>query len=93
MGSFSEKGGKEGQTGSGGGGASLSRSSPILCTLPPPPRIFRESLTSIGHHQLRKDALLRERTSGKWIKVLLLTARSLVESGVPGICAGLEPSL
>lgn len=63
-GSFSEKGGKEGQIGSERG-ASLSRSSPTYCTLLPLPRVFRESLTSIGHHQLREHALLRERTNAK----------------------------
>ena len=47
----------------------------------------------MGHHQLREHALLRERTNAKWIKVLLLATRSPLESGVPGICAGLEPTV
>ena len=57
-----------------------------------PPPCLGESLTTVGHHQLCKHALPREdkRKVGGGPPS---RARSPLESGVPGICASLEPTL
>lgn len=86
-GHFSQKGGEEGRIGS-----QRRPPSPGALPLSAPSPCLGESLTSVGHHQLREHALPREdkRKVGGGPPS---RTRTPLESGVPGICASLEPTL